>query len=425
MVDILWTTSTINHSLKATLDGTELVRLVNDPSGSPVTVHTPTSTFIFTAAIGVTVQAYSANLASWSAVSTASYYTSAQVNTLLGGYQPLAANLTDISGLSNADNNFIVGNGSNFVAESGNTARTSLGVGTGDSPQFLAVNIGAAADTTITRVSAGVIAVEGVTVLMTSNIGVSIQAYSSNLDLWAAVVPSDYLTTASAAATYLTIANAASTYLTQANAASTYLTIANAASTYLTIANAASTYLTIANAASTYQPLNVLLTKISGLSIAPGIDQGIFYDTSASAIAYFTPTSGLEFNGVSLRATTNLRTRDIIVCLGQGGSVITTGTKGEGQADFTGVIQSATILADQSGSIVIDIWKDTYANYPPTIADSIVASAPPTLSGAAKFTDSTLTGWTTAVTAGDTFKFNVNSIASCTRVTLIIKCLVT
>lgn len=44
-------------------------------------------------------------------------------------------------------------------------AATNLGLGTGDSPQFAAVNIGNATDTTITRVSAGVIAVEGKTVV--------------------------------------------------------------------------------------------------------------------------------------------------------------------------------------------------------------------------------------------------------------------
>jgi hypothetical protein len=43
-------------------------------------------------------------------------------------------------------------------------AATTLGLGTGDSPQFTAVNVGAASDTTITRTGAGVIAVEGVEV---------------------------------------------------------------------------------------------------------------------------------------------------------------------------------------------------------------------------------------------------------------------
>jgi hypothetical protein len=41
---------------------------------------------------------------------------------------------------------------------------------TDDSPQFAGVNVGHATDTTITRVSAGVIAVEGVTVLRTTDV---------------------------------------------------------------------------------------------------------------------------------------------------------------------------------------------------------------------------------------------------------------
>ena len=48
-------------------------------------------------------------------------------------------------------------------------AATSLGVGTGDSPQFTAVNVGAATDTTIARASAGVISVEGDTVATIAN----------------------------------------------------------------------------------------------------------------------------------------------------------------------------------------------------------------------------------------------------------------
>jgi len=61
------------------------------------------------------------------------------------------------------------------------TARTNIGLGTGDSPQFTAVNIGNASDTTVTRASAGVIAVEGSNVLMASNIGGSVQAYDAEL----------------------------------------------------------------------------------------------------------------------------------------------------------------------------------------------------------------------------------------------------
>ena len=43
--------------------------------------------------------------------------------------QAYDAQLADIAGLTPSDNNFIVGNGTNFVTESGSTARTSLGLG--------------------------------------------------------------------------------------------------------------------------------------------------------------------------------------------------------------------------------------------------------------------------------------------------------
>ncbi len=101
-----------------------------------------------------------------------------------------------------------------------------------------------------------------------------------------------------------------------------------------------------------------------------------------------------------------------------GGSAITTGVKGYLELPFAGTIESVRLLADQSGSIVVDIWKDTYANYPPTDADSITASAVPTISTATKSEDTGLTGWTTTFSAGDIVGFNVDSITTLTRVTL-------
>jgi hypothetical protein len=49
--------------------------------------------------------------------------------------------LDDIAALTPADGNFIVGNGSDWITESGNTARTSLGLGTGDSPTFTGLTL--------------------------------------------------------------------------------------------------------------------------------------------------------------------------------------------------------------------------------------------------------------------------------------------
>ncbi len=54
---------------------------------------------------------------------------SSNIQTQLDAKQASDAQLTDIAGLTPTDSNFIVGDGSNFVTESGATARTSLGLG--------------------------------------------------------------------------------------------------------------------------------------------------------------------------------------------------------------------------------------------------------------------------------------------------------
>ena len=101
-----------------------------------------------------------------------------------------------------------------------------------------------------------------------------------------------------------------------------------------------------------------------------------------------------------------------------GASVLTTGYKGWASVPVAGTLKKWRILADVSGSIVIDVWKDVFANYPPTVADTITASAKPTLSGALSAESSTLTGWNTAFSAGDVFGFNVDSVASVKKVSL-------
>jgi hypothetical protein len=103
------------------------------------------------------------------------------------------------------------------------------------------------------------------------------------------------------------------------------------------------------------------------------------------------------------------------------GSTITTGIKGDFEVPFNCTITAARLFADQSGSIVVNIWKDTYANYPPVVGDKITASAPPTITAALTSQDTTLTGWTTTCTAGDVLRFNVDSVTSITRVTLALR----
>jgi hypothetical protein len=115
------------------------------------------------------------------------------------------------------------------------------------------------------------------------------------------------------------------------------------------------------------------------------------------------------------------QTLAIPIMIDGGGAAITTGVKGDIEVPFNCTIERVTLLADQSGSIVIDIWKDTYANFAPTVADTITASAKPTLSAEAKSQNATLTGWTKTITAGDVLRFNVDSASTVQRVLVSLK----
>jgi hypothetical protein len=104
-----------------------------------------------------------------------------------------------------------------------------------------------------------------------------------------------------------------------------------------------------------------------------------------------------------------------------GGAEIALGIHGDLEIPFACTIQRVTMLADQTGSIVVDIWMEDYANYPPTDADSITAAAVPTIGAAVKSQDSTLSGWTTAIPAGETLRYNCDSVTDIERVTIALK----
>ena len=95
------------------------------------------------------------------------------------------------------------------------------------------------------------------------------------------------------------------------------------------------------------------------------------------------------------------------------GDVILVGSRVRAIVSANATITGWTILADTTGAVVVDVWKDTYANYPPTLVDTITGSAKPAVSsGLDKATSTTLTGWTTALVLGDTLTFVIDSVTS-------------
>lgn len=119
--------------------------------------------------------------------------------------------------------------------------------------------------------------------------------------------------------------------------------------------------------------------------------------------------------------TGNIAVGTIGLVLDGNGSTISTGYKTFTATSFSGEIESYTILADRTGSIVIDVWKDSYNGYPLVSGDSICPTNKVTLSNDIKNTDSTLTSWTKPFAAGDVFGFNVDSASGVQKIFLNLK----
>jgi len=134
--------------------------------------------------------------------------------------------------------------------------------------------------------------------------------------------------------------------------------------------------------------------------------------TTLTVVGTIDARGGIRFPDGNTQ-NTSVATSSVQVLFDGGEADISTGIKADLVIPFSCTIQEVTLLSSQEGSIVIDIWKDSYSNFPPTQSDSITASAKPTISSSNKSKDSTLAGWTKNISGGDTLRFVVDS---CTNI---------
>ncbi len=146
--------------------------------------------------------------------------------------------------------------------------------------------------------------------------------------------------------------------------------------------------------------------------------------STAPILSSLTASTALILDGSkNISTSVNIPIASIGITIDGGGVAPTIGVKGYMYVPYACTINSVTMLADQTGSCVIDIWKIAYASFPPLVGNSITTGGTaPTLSSAQKSQDTSLSGWASvSIAAGDTLAFNVNSASTLTRVSLILK----
>lgn len=119
--------------------------------------------------------------------------------------------------------------------------------------------------------------------------------------------------------------------------------------------------------------------------------------------------------------TTNQNSRRIAVHFDGHGSALSGTTVTCQSATWSGTITSWTVVADASGSATIGIRYVSYASYSNEAgysgySDLTGGGTAPGLSSATKATSSTLTSWTTTITAGNVYCIQLSSPSTAKKV---------
>ena len=166
-----------------------------------------------------------------------------------------------------------------------------------------------------------------------------------------------------------------------------------------------------------YTPNNnqqLIVTK-NGLFLDPSND----YNISGDQVVFTTPpTISDDIVIIALAAAADL-TRTVNYVIDSGSLPMQLGDKGKLTIDVTGVIENIRVLADQTGDIVLDIGKASFADYP--AFNSITAGQRVHLTNSNKYFDDVLNNWTTTITAGDILRFDVISVNNIRRLLISLK----
>ena len=148
-----------------------------------------------------------------------------------------------------------------------------------------------------------------------------------------------------------------------------------------------------------YTPNNnqqLIVTK-NGLFLDPSND----YNISGDKVVFTTPPAAND--DVVIIASYNLAdlTRTVNYVIDSGSLPMQPGDKGKLTIDVTGLIENIRVLSDQTGDIVLEIEKCTFADYPNF--SSITGGSRVQLTNSDKYFDDVLNNWTTTIGGSEIF----------------------
>jgi hypothetical protein len=138
--------------------------------------------------------------------------------------------------------------------------------------------------------------------------------------------------------------------------------------------------------------------------------------TNNQVLSYQTGTPNLWKNkNVIDIAPASLKTGSCGVTFDGQGGTISNGKTAYVQVPYAGTITGWTLVANVAGNCTVTVFKDTYANYPPTSPTDNIFVTQPALSGVNKLN---ATGLSVAVTAGDYIGFTISGVLTVSWVNL-------
>lgn len=152
-------------------------------------------------------------------------------------------------------------------------------------------------------------------------------------------------------------------------------------------------------------------------------DEAAYVEDYATSEPVSCPNNGAHVINQARTAIIECPCEDVLTFTFQNnGAVLALGVQSAAyvKVPFDCEIMRCRVYGGPSGSVQVDLWVDTHTNYPPTVADTIVAAAPPSIVADVKSEDITLAGWTKALVQGDGILPNIDSVTNMTWVKIVL-----